>query len=284
MKQTIRISAAILLLAGNTACQQNGKGGSDEINDTVEAARIKPAREAINIIPIVGSPEFGNAQIGMGIVNAENTGADSVKVTFNFSVKNYELKQQTADASTKKCNNSDKGQHIHFIMDNEPYAALYEPKHTITLAKNSEHYLFCFLSRSYHESLKNPGAALLYHFKVDANGKVSKLDDPKTPMLFYSRPKGNYLGNDTTNLLFDYYVWNAQLGSDYKVNAIIKNQNTGQEKTFTTDQWHASFIEHLGTGKSSVSIQLLDKENKPVAGPMTGATREFQMAAQEPLQ
>ncbi len=88
--------------------------------------------------------------------------------------------------------------------------ALYEPTHTATVALNSEHYVLVFLSRSYHESLKNKGAAMVYHFKVDENGKLQKMADPKTPMVFYSRPKGDYLGKDTANVLFDYYVWNTK--------------------------------------------------------------------------
>ncbi len=46
----------------------------------------------------------------------------------------------------------------------------------------------------------------------------------------------------------------------------------------------AMFVEHLGTGKSTISISLIDKEGKNVDGPMTNATRNFQVAAQEPLQ
>ncbi len=43
------------------------------------------------------------------------------------------------------------------------------------------------------------------------------------------------------------------------------------------------FIENLGTGKSKVTLTLVDKDGKAVDGPMTAATREFNMAAQEPI-
>ena len=278
------IILATFLIATTSSCQQNGNATADEINDTVEAAAMRPSLEPVNLIPVVGSPEFEHAELTLRNASAITIGKDSTKVAFAFDVKNYNLKNQTSDAANKKCNNSDKGQHIHFILDNKPYTALYEPKHEITLPKNSEHYLMCFLSRSYHESIKTKGAAFVYHFKIDENGKLVKLEEPTTPMLFYSRPKGDYLGADSTNLLFDFYVWNATLGADYKVKAQIKNETNGQSKDLTVESWQAMFIEHLGTGKSTISISLIDKEGKAVDGPMTNATRNFQVAAQEPLQ
>jgi len=276
--------AAIFLAATTTSCQQNAADGTAEINDTVEAASTRIQLPAVELTPVTGSPEFPNATLSIASVKAVAQGADSAKVSFAFGVKNYELKGQTPDAGNKNCNNSDKGQHIHFIMDNNPYVALYEPKHEITLAKNTEHYLMCFLSRSYHESIKSKGAAVVYHFKIDEAGKLVKMEDPKTPMLFYSRPKGDYLGKDTANLLLDFYVWNAALGNDLKVKAMISNSTNAQQKEVSFDSWQAMFIQNLGTGKSSVNIKLVDKDGKDIQGPMTNATRNIQMAAQEPLQ
>ncbi|MFA6150742.1 MAG: hypothetical protein WC716_05440 [Chitinophagaceae bacterium] len=276
--------AAILLATTTTSCQQNTTDGTHEINDTIEAASARVQLPAVELTPVTGSPEFPDAMLSMASVKGAAQGADSTKVSFAFTVKNYELKGQTPDAGSKNCNNSDKGQHIHFILDNNPYVALYEPKHEITLAKNTEHYLMCFLSRSYHESIKSKGAALVYHFKIDENGKLVKMDDPKTPMLFYSRPKGDYLGKDTANLLLDFYVWNATLGNDVKVKAMISNSTNAQQKEVTFDNWQAIFIQNLGTGKSSVNIKLVDKDGKDIQGPMTNTTRNIQLAAQEPLQ
>lgn len=275
------LPAVALTLTLGSSCQQSGHSEQTEHSDTVEAPI---ARMPVTLSPVTGSPEFADAQLTISGVKAVAAGTDSAKVSFGFTVKNYELKGQTADAAGKNCNNSDKGQHIHFIMDNAPYTALYEPKHEVTLANNTEHYLMCFLSRSYHESLKNKGAAVLYHFKIDEKGKLVKLDEPKTPMLFYSRPKGDYLGKDTANLLLDFYVWNAELGNDYKVKAVIDNEQNGQHKEEVISSWKANFIENLGTGKANVSITLTDKDGKAIEGPMTSATRKIQLAAQEPLQ
>lgn len=285
MKSSILTASIAILCLGllHSSCQQNTSNGKAEINDTIEANAAHHALEPINLLPVIGSPEFPDAALSLRTARVAEISKDSAKIAFEFDVKNYNLKNQTSDADSKQCSNSDKGQHIHFILDNKPYTALYEPKHEVTLAKNTEHYLMCFLSRSYHESIKSKGAAFVFHFKIDANGKMEKLAEPKTPMLFYSRPKGDYLGKDTGNLLLDFYVWNATLGADYKVKANIQNESNGQNKEVVIDNWQAQFIEHLGSGKASVSLSLIGQDGKAVEGPMTNASRNIQLAAQEPL-
>src|SRR5690606_28322680 len=212
--------------------------------------------------------EFPDARLGLAGVTATPSG-DSVKLSFRFNVKNYQLKQQTDDNNSKVCNNSAQGQHIHFILDNKPYVALYELRHEITVAKNSEHFVMAFLSRSYHLSLKTEGAALLYHFRIDEHGKLHQLDDPRSPMVFYSRPKGDYLGKDTENVLFDFYIWNAGLSEDgYRVKAEITTEG-GLDTSFMITEWKSWFLQQLPMGKANINITLVDKDNNPVQGPET---------------
>ena len=273
---TLLISGCALLFA---ACNNSTTTSTDKsTTDSVVTAPLAPVALA-NVSP---SPDFPNASLAIASVKAEKVGKDSAKVSFDFDVKNYELKMQTTDNANKMCNNSDKGQHIHFILDNGPYKALYEPKNDITLPNDGkEHYLMAFLSRSYHESIKSKGAAVVYHFKIDEKGNLKKLDDPKTPMLFYSRPKGDYIGKDVTNVLLDFYVWNCTLAPDgYKVKAEINNVTIEAQKlTATIDKWEPHFIQNLGLGKCKVMLTLMDKDGKAAEGPQTTATREFTLAA-----
>jgi hypothetical protein len=262
-----------------TSCGSNTSTSSaTNTTDTTKAVPLAP----VAIASVSPSPEFPGATLTVSSVKAEKAGNDSARVTFNFGVKNYELKMQTSDNGSKLCNNSDKGQHIHFILDNTPYKALYEPTNDVTLANNTEHYLVAFLSRSYHESIKSKGAAIVYHFKIDEKGNLKKLDDPKTPMVTYSRPKGEYIGKDTANVLLDFYIWNCSLAADgYKIKADITNEDKpGQQLSVTLDKWESHFIQNLGTGKSKVTLTLLDKDGKQVEGPQTTASREFTLKAQ----
>jgi hypothetical protein len=274
-----------LLFAGSTllfAASCNNNTSTTTTSTTADSTTQK-APEAITLADVPASPEFPGAQLSIASMTSTKVGTDSAKLSFTFNVKNYDLKAQTQDAGNKLCNNSDKGQHIHFILDNKPYVALYEPKHEITVPLNGEHYLICFLSRSYHESVKSPGASATAHFKIDANGAMQKMDMPKSPMLFYSRPKGDYIGQDIENVLLDFYPVNTTLGADYKVKADVKNENTGATASFTIDQWKPHFINHLGPGKATVVLTLIDKDGKPVAGPNTSITRSITLSTSEPL-
>jgi hypothetical protein len=258
-----------------------GSGETKEEAPVADTVAAQPVAIALADVP--ASPVYTDAQLSIGNVTATAQGADSVKLSFTFNVKNYELKSQTSDAANKMCNNSDKGQHIHFILDNKPYTALYEPKHEVVVPKGGEHYLLVFLSRSYHESVKSKGAADIMHFKIDDKGKLQKMEAPKTPMVFYSRPKGDYIGaKNTDNLLLDFYVWNCELSdSSYKVKAELKAE--GIDTSFVFNSWTPHFLQHVPMGKPSVTLSLWDKDGKKLEGPNTEVTREFNLAADEPM-
>ncbi|RYD59501.1 MAG: hypothetical protein EOP56_01155 [Sphingobacteriales bacterium] len=281
MKSVLSLGLASAVLF--TAC--NSGSETTEQTTTTETAQTVPAEQKVSnpifVTEVGNAQDFPNAQLSFGNVTAMPQG-DSVKVSFAFNVKNYQLKNQTTDSNSKVCNNSDKGQHIHFILDNKPYVALYEPKHEVVLAKNTEHHLLVFLSRSYHLSLKNKGAAAVMTFKIDGDGKLQKMDNPTTPMVFYSRPKGDYLGKDVDNLLFDFYVWNSSLATDgYKVKANIKGD--GVDTTMVVTNWQPYFLKGLPMGKPSITLTLIDKDGNKVNGPETEVTREFNLSRDEPM-
>jgi len=271
------IASAALLTA---SCGQGSESNTVNEQKDSTAANAPVAAAPIVLEPVTNTQEFPDAQLSMSDVKATPSG-DSVKLSFNFNVKHYDLKNQTADSVSKLCNNSDKGQHVHFILDNKPYVALYEPKHETTVAKNSEHYVMAFLSRSYHLSLKNKGVAVLYRFKIDENGKLQKLDDPKTPMVFYSRPKGDYLGKDTEHVLLDFYVWNATLGNDYKVKADISAG--GKDTSMLISEWKPYFLKNLPMGKATIKLTMVDKDGNKVQGDNTEVSRDINLSKDEPM-
>ncbi len=251
------VFSGLVALASLNACSQNKKNitnGSDSTKMTIE--------------PLAESSDFADASLKIADVKTQMVGTDSAKMTVNFNVANYELTKQTMDMTSGECANSEKGQHIHFILDNKPYQAIYKPENTVTLALNSEHYLLSFLSRSYHLSVKSSEASVLVHFKIDEKGNFVKLDDPKTPMLFYSRPKGEYAGKDVQNVLLDFYVKNAIIAQDaYKVKVSVG------DTTFTVDKWQPYFIKGAPMGDLKLNIQLLDAKGNSVTGDNTSIAR-----------
>ncbi|MBK0381534.1 hypothetical protein I5M32_01055 [Pedobacter sp. SD-b] len=254
------VFSGLIALASLGACNQNTKTADSNADSTIN--------KKMSIAPLAEADDFPTAKLTVKDVSTEMVGTDSAKMMINFDVANYELTKQTMDMNSGECANSDKGQHIHFIMDNKPYQALYKPENTVTLPLNSEHYLLCFLSRSYHLSVKSPNAAVLVHFKIDEKGNYVKLEESKAPMLFYSRPKGEYAGKDTQNLLLDFYVKNATLASDgYKVKVDVG------DTTFTVDKWQPYFIKNAPMGELKLKIQLQDANGKDVSGDNTMVER-----------
>lgn len=270
-----KILAAAFLAASTMYLIACGNAGNDNANGEADTMS---QQDPISINAVEDSPQYPDATLTIKDVKTAMQGLDSVKVTIDYGVANYELKQQTADAGDKACNNSKDGQHIHFILDNAPYAALYEPTHSFVVPVNSTHYVMSFLSRSYHESVKSPDAGILYHFSIDEKGKLTKLDNPATPMIFYSRPKGEYLGDDTKNLLLDFYVYNTTLSPDgNKVKATIN----GNE--FTIDHWQPYFIQNAPMGDLTVQVQLTDQNGTVLTGDNTSVSRTVKLAESEPI-
>jgi len=97
-------------------------------------------------------------------------------------------------------------------------------------------------------------------------------------MIFYSRPKGDYVGNDTKNVLLDFYVYNTTLSeTGDKVRATINGN------TFMINNWAPQFIQNAPMGTMKVKLELLDKDGKSISGEHTVIERDVQLAQQEPM-
>jgi len=237
-------------------------------NNAGDGSNVAAEDSSLSVVPVADSKQFPGAELSIVSITSEKVDADSAKLTVKYDVKNYTLTEHTSDSNAHHMANSAQGQHIHFILDNKPYAALYEPEHTAMVKLNSEHYLMSFLSRSYHESIKEPGASVLKHFKVDENGKVVELDIPAEPALFYSRPKGEYVGDDAKNILLDFYLVNTKLDDGNKVEAKIN------DTTITLDKWGPYEIQNAPKGELNVTLTLVDKDGNKLSGENTSVTRK----------
>lgn len=194
----------------------------------------------ISITKVLGSPEYANAKISLAQTSIVDEGYE-----FLFNVIDYKLGLQTLKDFEYNLANSAKGQHIHFIVNNGPYSAHYENLFTKEL-KDSTNVILAFLSRSYHESVKNPNAFIL----TQVGEKQVDLD---RELLFYSRPKGTYKGVDTEKLLLDFYVVNTEISKNgNKVRATI------QDKEFIIDEWAPYYIEGLSKGEVKIKLELID--------------------------
>ena len=189
--------------------------------------------------------------------------------TFSFDVisDSYELGVQTPDANSKMCANSGKGQHIHLIVGNAPYAAKYVPSFEHDIA-DGEHYLLAFLSRSYHESIKSSGASIAKKVTI-SNKNIKSSEDITSSMLFYSRPKGTYVGKDTKKVMLDYYMVNVLESDGYSVLAEING------KPHELLSWQPYYIEGLPMGENTITLTLINKNGGIADIPNNPVSRTF---------
>ena len=189
-----------------------------------------------------------------------------------------------------------KGNHIHVILDNQPYEAYYELNQPFELRNVSEgrHTLRVFPSRPWHESYKNEGAFQMVYFDVKGGGNPSKPTTTNTgqtmaspasspsstregkdysasnagnvdrtkPLLTYSRPKGEYKGEDADPIMIDFWLVNTKLrgeGGDYVVRYTV---DAGEPQTI--DHWAPIWLTGWTNGKHTVKLELVDKDGNVV--------------------
>ncbi len=251
------------------SCQN---GSTSENNETETTDETMSASENPNIkyklSPFSSSQEYPDAKIGlMTFING--------KFNFDVSGDSYKLGEQTSDADQKMCANSAKGQHIHLIVDNGPYNARYTSSFDDVPMEEGDHYALAFLSRSYHESIKTKDAYIAQKVSVTGN-TAEQFESINDPMLFYSRPKGTYVGEkDTKKVMLDFYVINLELGNNYKVLADINGE------VHTIDTWQPYYIEGLPMGKNKIKLTLVDGAGKAIDTPLNPVEREFELKADE---
>lgn len=255
------------LLAFASGCKSDSENKSStttnaatEIQDPVEyLGRGEPR---YNLYPIDATDEFADASI-------DSWSYKNGRFDFQIGGNSYQLQSQSNDRAGLMCANSDQGQHLHVILNSQPYSAQYEASFDFNIP-NGQHHLLAFLGKSYHESLKTPEARVARLIEVE-NGNITNEWNIPTPSLFYSRPKGTYVGDETKQVLIDFYPVNINVGEDAK----IKLQINGEQ--YYLYAWKSYIVEGLPYGDNTIGIQLVDLNGEPVNGEITSHFRKFQL-------
>ena len=235
--------------------------------------------------------------------NGATVGSSTVKVKL-------ELGGELMGYQPMKDPNTGMGNHIHVILDNQPYEAYYNLDQEFELknVSDGEHTLRVFPSRPWHESYKNAGAFQMVKFTVknggadttkpamtNANQMMSNANtsapsegkemkestagavDASKPLLTYSRPKGDYKGADTEAIMIDFWLSNAKLvgdGGEYRVKYSVDD---GEAKYI--DKWSPIWLAGFVDGKHNIKLELVDKSGNPVEnGGYNSTTREITVA------
>lgn len=266
-----------LTLALLASCESSRPAGGVSATAGAAGSRARATAESmeangIRLTPFGDSPKFPEAQMQL---RAPITGSSvaSGEVAFDYQITNFLLTKMSGGAHMGEMANSAKGQHIHNIVDNEPYTAHYDIKFSKPIA-DGQHVVLSFLSRSYHESLKHRGAYDLRIINVGTGTPpATPVLDVKGPNLFYSRPKDEYKGADAKRIMLDFYLVNTTLAPDgNRVRATVN----GSE--FMLDRWMPYQMEGLPAGENTVKLELIDSTGNLIPGPYNSVTRSFTVA------
>jgi hypothetical protein len=266
-----RIRSFLIVLAGIVVLAGCGGGGGEEAaSPKIEPVPRSPAIEGVTTT--IESIEDGAV-------------LDDANVSVVVTAENFETGVQTDTERADSLANSKNGQHFHLILDNQPYMANYSAGEPFDLGElePGAHTLVAFSSRSYHESVKGPGAYTFpsaYKTYDFVNFYVTeKTGEPmlntEDPAILYSRPKGTYSGDDTDRILLDFYLHNVELASGgYKAKYTISQDGERvTSRAFTN--WQPAYLTGLSPGTYDVNLRLLDENGKTVPGPTNDTTREI---------
>ncbi len=319
--KSIKMASLLVALAAISACTTatntnvstaNANRGNVTVSSSSNA-NSAPAAQTLTEVPRPAKIEEQMKQRGeqdqaaptLSVVEPKNgaTVASStvkVKLTLAGDLKGYKpMKDMTTGM----------GNHIHVILDNQPYEAYYDLGQEFELrnVSDGEHTLRFFPSRPWHESYKNTGAFQMVKFTVkgggadaakpattNANQTMSNANaapregkdmkestagavDQTKPLLTYSRPKGEYKGADAENIMIDFWLLNAKLqgdGGEYRV----KYSVDGGEAKYL-DKWSPIWLTGWVSGTHSVKLELVDKAGNVVDnGGYNSTTREITVA------
>ncbi len=166
------------------------------------------------------------------------------------------------------------GSHLHVLLDNQTYQAVYDVSQPIVFSDLTPgtHTIRAFASRPWHESFKNEGAYAQVTFHVFTKTKENN-PDPRQPLLTYSRPQGTY---GAEPIMLDFYLANAPLHliaqaddevDDWRIRCTVNGTS------FIVDRWQPLYLQGFKPGKNWVQLELLDQQGQPINNAFNTTTR-----------
>lgn len=316
-----KLSIAVLSLAALTACEPAANNSTTNVANT-NTANTNSATTVQNLTEVPRPKNIADMMAQRGaqdeakptlkiVEPAANSTVNSstvkVKLELSGDLKGY---KPMMDMETKM------GNHIHVILDNQPYEAYYNIDDNAFELRNvadGEHTLRVFPSRPWHESYKTEGAFQMVKFTVKNGGadttkptttnsgntmanansnantkptpegkdmQPSKADagvDATKPLLTYSRPKGEYKGAEADAIMIDFWLANARLKDGGGDYRVRYSVDGGEAKYI--DKWEPIWLAGWTNGKHKIKLELVDKDGKVVEnGGYNSTEREITVA------
>lgn len=256
--RTVTAIATAALLAG--ACAPEGPG---EVR-LIEGTRSSPDR-------------YGEVQLSFQ-APVPGTLAPDGGVMARLALTGFQPGVQTPGAERRGVAMSGEGQHVHLIVDNEPYRAIYDVTKLlpVDVAEPGFHLLRAFPARQWHESVKAGGAfATDWFFVPDSSAAAAPPEepafDPEAPLLTYSRPKGEYVGSDADSILVDFFLSNVSIGPGPEAHRV--RLTVDDTLSWDMTRWVPHFLLGLPDGQHRVKLELIAPDSTVVRGPYNTTRR-----------
>ncbi len=186
------------------------------------------------------------------------------------------IKLKVTDFPLFKDENLEMGPHLHLILDNEPYQAIYSVDEPIVI-ENLEpgtHSLRVFAARPWHESFKNQGAFAETTFHILTKTQANN-PDPQVPLLTYSRPNGTY---GAEPIMLDFYLSHLSSKEIVKNSAVEglpswRVKATVNGESFILDQWQPVYLSGFKVGNNWIQLELLDDEGNSIENTFNNTVR-----------
>lgn len=269
MKNTISAALVLFLVVGGTAAMAQVPMDTTKFGKPVAVAGDIPG-----LYKWANSPQSDSANVTiLSPANGQRfKEGDSVFVT--VSVSGVAIGAQTQYADLCGVANSAEGQHSHVILDNEPYLANYKSgvPFFVGIARKGYHTLRVFAGRSWHESIKSPGSFKKVDFVV--GDSAESFTDPAPsgqPLLTYSRPKGEYVGEAQTRaIMVDFYLTNVTIGPEgHKVRLTVDSTST------VLTEWVPYLVTGLKPGDHTFKLELLVSNGAVAPGEYNTTSRKI---------
>jgi hypothetical protein len=198
------------------------------------------------------------------------------------------VRVQVQDLPTFQDEALELGPHLHLMLDNQPYGAIYDLQQPIVFndLEPGTHTIRVFAASPWDESFKNEGAYAQTTFHLFTKTPENKPDLSK-PLLTYSRPQDSY---GAEPILLDFYISNVPLHlvaqedaeddiPDWRIRCTINGES------FIFDRWEPIYLKGLKPGKNWIQMELLDDQGNPFPNAFNNTVRliDYQPGGQDTL-
>ena len=253
--------AGILFLCALTACS----GNQDDASTTATTVVAPPPTQSLTIVP---RPEKL-----VEMMKQPDEVRPVVKITTpedNHAISGPTVRVKVNLSGVQSNLQSERGIHLHLILDNEPYEDHYDVAQPFEF-KNvaaGRHTLRVFAARPWHESYKNQDAFQIVRFTVKdgadaidrSQGAPAEIELSQ-PLLTYNSPNGKYKGAEADPIMLDFWLSNAKLkgdGGQFRLRYIIDD-----DEPRYIDKWEPVWLSGWIDGKHTVRLELVGPDDWP---------------------